>query len=53
MAEDPCVKDIGMQASLDPVAIDQAGIDFIYTAKEDPGQAHFIELVESRQGVRK
>ena len=49
--EPPCMKDIGILASLDPVAIDQACIDLIYAAKDDPGQAHFIERVESRNGV--
>ena len=51
VAEDPCMKDIGMLASLDPVAIDQACMDLIYAAEDDPGQAHFIERVESRHGV--
>lgn len=51
VAEDPCMKDIGILASLDPVAIDQACIDKIYAAKDDPGQAHFIERVESRKGI--
>ena len=51
VAEDPCMQDIGILASLDPVAIDQACIDMIYAAKDDPGQAHFIERVESRHGV--
>ena len=51
VAEDPCMKDIGILASLDPVAIDQACIDLIYAAKDDPGQAHFLERVESRHGV--
>ena len=51
VAEDPCMKDIGILASLDPVAIDQACIDLIYAAKDDPGQAHFIERVESRNGI--
>lgn len=51
VAEDPCMKDIGILASLDPVAIDQACIDLIYAAKDDPGQAHFIERVESRHGI--
>jgi hypothetical protein len=50
-AEDPCMKDIGILASLDPIAIDQACIDLIYAATDDPGQAHFIERVESRHGV--
>lgn len=51
VAEDPCMKDIGILASLDPVAIDQACMDLIYAAKDDPGQAHFLERVESRHGV--
>ena len=51
IAEDPCMADIGVLASLDPVAIDQACIDLIYAAKNDPGQAHFLERVESRNGV--
>ena len=51
VAEDPCMADIGILASLDPVAIDQACIDQIYAAKDDPGQAHFLERVESRHGV--
>ena len=51
VAEDPCMKDIGILASTDPVAIDQACLDLIYAAKDDPGQAHFIERVESRHGV--
>ena len=51
IAEDPCMKDIGILASLDPVAIDQACLDLVYAAKDDPGQAHFLERVESRHGV--
>ena len=51
VAEDPCMADIGILASLDPVAIDQACMDLIYAAKDDPGQAHFIERVESRHGI--
>ena len=50
-AEDPCMEDIGILASLDPVAIDQACLDLIYAAKDDPGQAHFLERVESRHGA--
>lgn len=50
VAEEPCMKDIGMLASTDPIAIDQACIDFVYQSK-DPGKEHFIERVESRQGV--
>ena len=51
VAENPCMKDIGVLSSLDPVAIDQACVDLIYAAKDDPGQAHFIERVESRHGI--
>lgn len=49
-AEDPCMKDIGILASLDPIAIDQACIDLIYNS-EDSGRDHFVERVESRHGV--
>lgn len=42
--------DIGILASLDPVAIDQACLDLVY-ASDDPGKAHFLERVESRHGV--
>ena len=51
VAEDPCMADIGILASLDPVAIDQACIDLVYAAKEDPGQAHLLERIESRNGL--
>ncbi len=51
VAEDPCMQDIGILTSLDPVAIDQACVDLVYAAKEDPGQAHFLERIESRNGV--
>lgn len=51
VAEDPCMQDIGILASLDPVAIDQACIDLVYAAKDDPGQKHFLERVESRHGI--
>lgn len=50
VAEDPCIKDIGILASLDPVAIDQACLDLVYNS-EDPGKAHLIERIESRKGV--
>ena len=50
VAEDPCLKDIGILASLDPIAIDQACIDLVKAAKDDPGQAHFLERVNSRNG---
>lgn len=51
VAEDPCVKDIGILVSLDPIAIDQACIDLVYAATDDPGQAHLLERIESRNGV--
>lgn len=51
VAEDPCIRDIGILVSDDPVAIDQACIDLVYAAKDDPGQKHFLERVESRNGV--
>lgn len=51
VAEDPCMKDIGILASLDPVAIDRACVDLIYAAKTDPGQKHFIERIETRHGI--
>ena len=50
VAEDPCMKDIGILASADPVAIDQACIDLIY-ASDDPGRDHFVERVETRNGI--
>ena len=50
VAEDPCMKDIGILASLDPVAIDQACIDLVKNSN-DPGKAHFLERVESRHGT--
>lgn len=51
VAEDPCIKDIGILVSTDPIAIDQACIDLVYAATDDPGQKHFLERVESRNGV--
>ena len=51
VAEDPCIRDIGILVSDDPVAIDRACIDLVYAAKDDPGQKHFLERVESRNGV--
>lgn len=50
VAEDPCMKDVGTLASLDPVALDQACIDLIYNSS-DKGRDHFVERVESRHGV--
>ena len=50
VAEDPCMKDIGILASLDPIAIDQACIDLVNNSN-DPGKEHFLERVNSRNGV--
>lgn len=50
VAEDPCIADIGILASDDPIAVDQACLDLVY-ASEDPGKAHFLERVESRNGI--
>lgn len=49
-AEDPCMKDIGVLASLDPVAIDKACLDLVYSS-DDPGRDHLIERIESRNGA--
>ena len=50
IAEDPCMADMGILVSTDPIAIDQACIDLVYGC-DDPGKAHFLERVESRNGV--
>lgn len=49
-AEDPCMKDKGILISLDPVAIDQACIDIVINS-DDPGRDHFMERVNSRNGI--
>ena len=49
-AEDPCMKDIGILISEDPIAIDQACVDLVY-ASDDPGKDHLIERIESRNGI--
>ena len=51
IAEDPCMCDIGILASTDPVAIDRACLDLVYAATDDPGQAHLLERIESRNGA--
>ena len=51
VAEDPCMRDIGVLVSTDPVAVDRACLDLIYKATDDPGQKHFLERVESRRGA--
>ena len=50
VAEDPCMKDIGILSSLDPVALDQACMDLIYQS-DDPGRDHFLHRVESLHGT--
>lgn len=50
VAEDPCIADIGILVSDDPIAIDQACIDLVYDCS-DPGRPHLIERIESRNGV--
>ena len=50
VAKDPCMSDIGILASTDPVAIDQACIDLVYNST-DPGKKDLIERIESRNGL--
>ena len=50
VAEDPCMKDIGILASTDPIAIDQACIDLVYNS-DDPGRDHFVARVERQHGI--
>ena len=50
VAEDPCIADIGILISTDPIAIDQACVDLVYAAT-DPGKPHLLERIESRNGI--
>lgn len=50
VAEDPCMRDIGILVSDDPVAVDKACLDLVY-ASDDPGRDHLIERIESRNGA--
>lgn len=50
VAEDPCIADIGILVSLDPVAIDRACVDLVYKC-QDPGRPHLVERIESRNGA--
>lgn len=50
VAEDPCMKDIGILSSLDPVALDKACVDLIYNSN-DAGRDHFIERIERQNGT--
>ena len=49
-ADGPVMKDIGILSSLDPVALDQACVDLVYSSN-DPGKKHLIERIESRKGL--
>ena len=49
-AKAPCMKDIGILASTDPIAVDQACLDLVYNS-DDPGRDELIERIESRHGV--
>ena len=51
VAEDPCMADIGIFASLDPVAIDQACVDAVKNST-DPGRDHLLERIDSRHGTK-
>ena len=50
VAEDPKIGDIGILASLDPIALDQACLDLVF-ASDDPGKGDLIERIQSRNGV--
>ena len=50
IAEDPCMKDVGVLISTDPIAIDQACIDIVYNSK-DLGRDHLVERIERQNGV--
>ena len=47
--EEPCMKDIGILASLDPVALDEACLDLIYQSN-DSGRDHLVERIERQNG---
>ena len=50
VAQDPKMSDIGILASLDPIALDQACVDLVYQSN-DAGKSHLIERMESRNGI--
>lgn len=50
VAADPKIGDIGILASLDPIALDQACVDLVYKS-EDEGKSHLIERMESKNGI--
>ena len=49
-AEEPCMNDIGILSSLDPIAIDQACIDLVYNSK-DKGRHQLIKRIEEKNGT--
>ena len=49
-AKDPCMEDIGILSSLDPVALDKACIDLIYNSS-DKGKKQLIKRIKSRNGI--
>lgn len=49
-AEEPCIKDIGILSSTDPVALDKACVDMVYNSL-DKGKSHLIERIESKNGI--
>lgn len=49
VAEDPCMADVGILISTDPIAIDRACMDLVYKS-DDPGRDHFLERVQTRNG---
>lgn len=48
--EDVCMNDIGIVSSLDPVAIDRACVDLIYSSS-DKGRTHMVERIERQNGT--
>lgn len=50
VAEEPCLKDIGVLISTDPIAIDRACLDLVINSN-DEGKEHFLERVNSRNGM--
>ena len=51
VAEDPCMGDIGIFASTDPVAIDRACLDAVINS-DDPGKDHLLERINSKNGMK-
>lgn len=49
--EAPCMSDIGITASIDPVAVDKASLDLIYNS-EDNGKERLIARIEEKHGIR-